>query len=128
MDYRDFKLSEVIISLGSNHGNRIGNVAKAIEWLHCFSDNFKCSSIYETPEIHGKGDPYMNAVVRLYTSNPLDTMQLLTKAFERDNGRDEKCRSKGMVPIDIDIVVWNSIILRPLDYSREFFKIGYSQI
>ncbi len=50
------------------------------------------------------------------------------KAYERACGRDEECRSKGLVPIDLDIVMWNGDVVREKDYKQQFFKIGWEQI
>lgn len=121
-------VSEIVVSLGSNFGDRSRNVKAAMQWLKTLSEHYECSLIYETPEIHGKGAPYMNAVAAATTTLDYETLQHLMKNYERSCGRDEKHRVKGEVPIDIDIVVWNSEVVRPLDFSREFFKIGYAQI
>lgn len=128
MNHEKQKVSDIVISLGSNCGNRQKNVREAIEWLSEKLSDCRFSSIYETPEIHGKGKPYMNAVVNASTGQNMESMQSLTKKYEIEHGRNSECRAKGEVPIDIDIVKWDSEILRPLDFSREFFKIGYREL
>lgn len=119
---------EFIVSLGSNYGDRTRNVEEAIFWMNNVADNCKNSSIYETPEIHGIGKPYMNAVLKGVTAISLDILQEMMKMYEIEHGRSMERRVKGEVPIDIDIVIWDSKVIRPLDYGREFFKIGYSQL
>lgn len=121
-------LANVVVSVGSNCGDRTENVRAALEWLSSHIANTRCSDIYETPEIHGKGSPYMNAV--LVGSTPLDIAELndTFKKYELSQGRDADARAAGMVPIDIDIVVWDGEVIRSGDYAASFFKLGYSQL
>ena len=48
--------------------------------------------------------------------------------YSKENGRDEERRRRGEVPIDIDIVLWNAKTVRPADFAREFFQIGFREI
>lgn len=121
-------LANVVVSVGSNCGDRAENVRGALEWLSAHIMDTRCSDIYETPEIHGKGSPYMNAV--LVGSTPQDIAELNAsfKKYELSQGRDADARAAGMVPIDVDIVVWNGEVIRPGDYAATFFKLGYGQL
>lgn len=116
-----------IISIGSNFGNREKNVRNAIEWLSSNDDVIiiKRSDIYETPEVYGNGSAYINAVAEIGTSLSLGLLTDRVKKFEISSGRNSECRDLGLVPIDIDIVVWNQEVIRPKDFSCDFFKIGY---
>lgn len=122
--------STVILSIGSNCGDRRANVSQSLAWLSTQEgvSIIQISDIYETPELHGVGNPYINGVVKINTLLGYDALQNRCKDYEISTGRDNECRAKGMVPIDIDIVIWNNEILRPKDYSCEFFQIGYDQI
>lgn len=119
---------KVVLSLGSNHGDRYANIEEAITWCAGKLNGIKVSSIYETPEIHGIGDPYLNAVVIGESCLSFEELTAATKEFERTHGRDAEARHRGEVPIDIDIVIWDEAIIRPLDFSRQFFQIGYLEI
>ena len=120
--------SIVTLSFGSNHGDRMRNVAAAIGWFQTVATGCRVSSIYETPDVTGHGAPYMNAVASGCTELDYCALNRLAKDFEVEYGRDADCRKRGVVPIDIDIVIWKSETLRPLDFSREFFQIGYREI
>lgn len=50
------------------------------------------------------------------------------KEKEKEMGRDSRCREKGLVPIDIDIVICDGEIWKDWDYRQKFFQIGYSQL
>lgn len=120
--------NRLVLSLGSNCGDREANVRKAADWLGRLLSCIRCSGIYETPEVHEKGSPYMNAVVIGETAENLEAFNAELKQYELRAGRDETCRLMGLVPIDIDIVVCNDEVLRPFDYSSRFFTIGYRHL
>ncbi|MDE7412208.1 MAG: 2-amino-4-hydroxy-6-hydroxymethyldihydropteridine diphosphokinase [Muribaculaceae bacterium] len=121
-------MSEICISIGSNCGDRAGNVEKAIAWLATQLRCLKESDIYETPEVYGRGTPYFNCVAIGETSLSSDEINSLCKEYEVSCGRDAEARLRGEVVIDIDVVIFDGEVLRPVDFSREFFKIGYDQI
>lgn len=118
-------MNKLVISLGSNCGNRTNNVKQAADWLSRLLQDAACSEIYETPEIHGVGDPYMNAVIIGLSDNDYDSLNSCFKQYEIRAGRNDDARNRGEVPIDIDIVIWNDNVIRHSDYSANFFKIGY---
>lgn len=121
---------KVVIGLGANCGNRRKSVAKAIEWLRSMLSDTEASEIYETPPYGHAGAPYMNAVViGIHTrGDSLGDFECECKRYEIEYGRDELARSRNLVPIDIDIVMVGDEILRPADFSRSFFQIGYKQL
>lgn len=118
--------SKLVLSIGSNCNSHY--VECAVEWLKDQLTNFKSSAFYETPSAKGDGKPYINAVVAGYTPSDFEKFNGFLKEYEKASGRDSKCRELGLVPIDIDIVIWDGQILRPWDYRQTFFKIGYMAI
>ena len=118
----------VVLSLGSNCGNRNAQVSKAMTWLSSLLADVSSSPVYETPEAYGRGDLYMNAVVKGETPIPIEALNRLFKDYEYAHGRDCASRRKGEVPIDIDIVIAGDDILRPRDFNQQFFQIGYRQL
>lgn len=121
-------MTEIVMSIGSNCGDRRMNVEKAIGWLSAMLEKPEISSIYETPEIHGREETYMNAVIRGKDEGEMADFDMLLKSYELENGRTPVARMKGEVPIDIDIVIWDGEIVRPRDYAHEFFQIGFREI
>lgn len=124
------KSSNVILSLGSNCGDRWQMVSNAKEWIANENGLSMTSQteIYETPALQGVGEPYMNAVVECECYCSFDELNARLKAYEMSCGRDTQCRERGMVPIDIDIVVWDDVIVRRKDFNCDFFKKGYDVI
>lgn len=119
---------EVILSVGSNCGDRQSQVADGTSWLQELLENSKQSSIYSTGDCHGGMRDYFNAVVKGVTSLSIEELDSHCKDYELSHGRTPEARSIGDVPIDIDVVVYDNEIVRPNDFRREFFQIGYQQL
>lgn len=119
---------EVILSVGSNCGDRCSQVESGIGWLKDLLLNPKVSSIYSTGDCHGGPRDYYNAVVKGRTFMENEVLDLMCKEFELNHGRTPEARNQGDVPIDIDVVVYDNEIIRPNDFRRDFFQIGYQQI
>lgn len=118
----------IILSIGSNLSPRHQRVADAMCWLHNVLQIKSESQLYETPEIHGKDISYINSVVIADTDESLETINARIKKYEIECGRNEECRARGIVPIDIDIVVVDSEIVRSRDYSCDFFQKGFLEL
>lgn len=120
--------NEVILSIGSNVTPRRCRVAEALDLMRGMLSDCMVSDIYETPEIHGTGRPYMNAVIYGKTDMDHTDLKEETKRVEVCAGRDNEARARGDVPVDIDIVVWNGDVVRPNDFRQSFFRIGAGMI
>ena len=118
----------VVLSLGSNCGNRQSQIEGALDWLKETLMQTEASSIYETPCAMKAGRPYLNAVVKGFFSGTGEELEDLLKEKEKEMGRTSKCRERGDVPIDIDIVVMNGGIVREWDFRQKFFQQGYSEL
>lgn len=118
----------VVLSIGSNCGDRPSLVKETIEWLKTVLIQMDYSDIYETPCALKAGKPYMNAVVKGFFQGDGMDLESMLKDKEREMGRDQKCREKGDVPVDIDIVIENGGIIKPWDFRQKFFQTGYSQL
>lgn len=118
---------EVVLSLGSNDGDRHANVASAIKWLQETLERCRSSSIYETEAIGG-GYPYMNAVAKGEWNGTAEELDSLCKEYERRHGRDQKARMLKRVPVDIDIVIVDGIVVRQRDYGFDYFRRGLNEL
>ena len=119
---------EVVLSIGSNFGNKRKSVSDAIAWLESLLESPHASSIYETPEIYGRTENYMNAVVTAATAMDYEGLNAALKRYETSHGRTPMRRERGEVPVDIDIVVWDDEVIRPRDFNHSFFQIGYREV
>lgn len=118
---------ETILAIGSNCGDKEANVDAAVSWLHGAAKVETVSSFYSSPDIKGTGHTYLNAVVKALYVGSVEEFNSLIKNYEKQAGRDEECRSRGLVPIDIDIVIAEGVVLRPKDYRAEYFIKGFKE-
>lgn len=119
---------EVVLSLGSNYGDREKSVGAAIEWLRHQLTGFRASHIYETLPVGHPGNSYINAVVSGCYDGRLENLDSLCKKYEMAHGRDADARIRGIVPVDIDVVMACGDILRLRDFKCAFFQTGYQEI
>jgi 2-amino-4-hydroxy-6-hydroxymethyldihydropteridine diphosphokinase len=97
---------KVYLGLGSNLGDRMSNLASAVERLSRKITIKKISSVYETEPVYYKEQPlYLNAALCAVTE--LDPFELLrfVKGIEGDLGRQTSFRNAPRT-IDIDILFY----------------------
>lgn len=116
------------IGLGSNTPDREEQIKKAIDFLRDRLSKCDVSSVYESEAFNGKDAPYFNAVVHGYTSDDYDTVISSLKTWEAEAGRTKAETSVGIIPIDLDLVIWNQHIKRPKDFERHYFNQGYREL
>ncbi len=119
-------MASVVLSVGSNCGCE--NVRVACEWLEKMLDRPVVSGLYQTPAVNGGIRDYVNAVVSGLTDMTSDSLNACLKEYELLCGRDESCRRSGIVPVDIDIVIFDGKVIREWDFRQTFFTIGYSEL
>lgn len=93
------------------------------------------SSLYENgahiiarSEVYTVSLPYYNCVTEISTDSGLPELVSLTKSLEKEMGRNKYMKAMSIVPIDIDIVIFDGVILRQSDYSSDYFMLGYSRV
>lgn len=99
------------LGLGSNVGDRLSNILRAIDLLRNFLNIEKISTIYESKPWGVEDQPhFLNCVLAGETS--LSPMELLkeVKRIERDVGRRKRFRW-GPREIDIDILLYGEEVL-----------------
>jgi len=101
----------VYLSLGSNLGDRAGNLETAIEHLEEVGTVVRRSSVYETEPVEVERQPwFLNCVVAIETE--LMPKQFLSRvlAIEQKMGRG-RTQPKGPRPIDIDILLFGGSVV-----------------
>lgn len=118
----------VILCLGSNTRDARMRIARAIESLSRQLTVVKTSEAYINDDDTGRGAPYLNMVARCITTMPLDRLADMLADLETEGGRTSSSKADAVMPLDIDIVVWDNDIVSPHDFSRPYFTTGYRQI
>ena len=103
--------TEVYLGLGSNLGDKRGNIERAVERLREISTGLTVSSFYETAPVGVTLQPsFVNAVCGMWTR--LDVFELLREL--RDIQRDAGVRGpvlNGPRALDIDILLYGSLVV-----------------
>ena len=96
----------VAIALGSNLGDRIGNLRAAVKELEARGVTvLRCSGTWETAPVPSDQPAYLNAAVAVETAlAPLELLAVL-KAIEHAFGRRPE-RRWGPRPLDLDILLY----------------------
>jgi len=99
----------IYLALGSNLGDRRGNLAAALQQLRDIMDICTVSSIYETEPVGFADQPrFLNIVCSGRTSLPAQDFLAQAKAIETSLGRQVTFRN-GPRPIDIDILFYDDM-------------------
>jgi len=95
-----------------------------------FSENhWSMAVLTEGHEIEvGENSRYLNAVCAVNTEKDCDSIQLFLKKTESDLGRIRGVEAQGRVAIDMDLVEWNDVILRPKDAKQEYYKVCLKEL
>ena len=105
----------IYISIGSNQGNRLNNLRKAVEYLkQLYSSNFETSIILETKAIlpsnapNSWDQPYLNMIVRGNIILPPHELLQNLQNIEIEIGRSKNNNKWAPRIIDLDILRWNN--------------------
>lgn len=117
-------MNRAIISLGSN----IADKETILQHTLC---NLDYKIVAATPPYidscdNNNDSPYMNIIAIIDTNDDCAVMKSRFKEIEKKAGRRPQDKETGIIPLDIDIVIFNNEIIRPTDYNRPYFKHGYS--
>ena len=119
-----------IICLGSNHSEGNDIIKRCLLMIGEYISIKRISDIYPSSSLNLKGERenYYNCVFEGFTNLELSFLEKKFKIIELLLGRDDEARKKGIVPIDIDIIILNMAIIRDKDYRSQYFQKGYKQI
>jgi 2-amino-4-hydroxy-6-hydroxymethyldihydropteridine diphosphokinase len=101
----------VYLGLGSNLGDRMGNLRSAVERLSQKLTVKKVSSVYETEPVYFKEQPlYLNAALSAVTNLAPFELLRFVKDIETDLGRQPSFRNAPRT-IDIDILFYGHRVI-----------------
>ena len=116
----------IVFGISSNAEDRETKIHDAIEEIKALIPDLKTSEAYSSPCYNNAGPDYLAVVAKGDTEIPADRLEVFVKAFEWNLGRDRDAESNGIVNIDIDIVVCDDKILKPVDYESQGFAHALS--
>ena len=121
-------MNTIVISIASNTIDRRWQMEHGIDWLKKNLTGAKVSSVYNTSAVNGRDHDYLNAVMTGRTRKSLEEIEAFFKQYENVCGRTQANKVRGIVPIDIDIIMWNDEVLRMRDFSQLYFQRGWQEL
>ena len=122
--------NQVVLSLGTNQGNRLRNIENGIELIHQeVGTVIKISKLYETPSWGFDGDAFYNCALVLHSFSSAHKIldQILKIEQQLGRVRDATIKYQSRI-IDIDLIAFNEEIIdtenlqvpHPLMQNRNF--------
>ena len=129
-------MHKVFLGLGSNVGNKIENIKKAINLLQEKINNIEVAPFYVSKAVgYENQDDFVNTVLKGYTKlNPFELLEF-TKQVEKQVGRIYRFHW-GPREIDIDILFYDDLVINTEDLviphpriqERDFVLIPLSDL
>ncbi|OGU75966.1 MAG: 2-amino-4-hydroxy-6-hydroxymethyldihydropteridine diphosphokinase [Ignavibacteria bacterium RBG_16_34_14] len=111
------------IALGSNKGDKLDYLRKAINKIKQECEVEICSSLYETKPLGNfNQENFLNAVIKISTGYSLIELFNFLKGIEKELGRS-KTEKWGEREIDLDILFFNDVV-----YSDEIITVPHKGI
>lgn len=115
-------LNRVIVGLGSNKDSET-NIKRAGELLRNYLIVSRFSeAVYTEPLGDVKDGPFLNQVVVGYVPDGPEEVVRVFKQTETLLGRTPEDKKRGSIPIDIDLIQWNDLVLKPDDLKRDYIS------
>ena len=116
-----------LICLGSNFGYSERLKAARCALQRFFSD-IRFGMEMETEAIGGKWlSPFCNQLAIFTSDLSAFDIRLILKRIEKENGRLPEDKEKGVVKLDIDLLMVDDEVLKPEDMERDFVKKGLEE-
>ena len=104
--------NQVVLSIGSNKGDRLQNIEKAIEMLHSeVGTVIKVSGLYESASWGFVGDNFYNCAVLMHIHKPINKILKSIQKIEKKLGRIKATNGYEDRTIDLDIISFNNEII-----------------
>ena len=116
---------KVVLSLGSNQGNRLENIENCIQLIHQkIGLILRVSNLYETPSWGFSSDPFYNCALVLHTSFSAEKILQKIDSIEKELGRIRQNTENYQARIiDIDIIIINEEV-----HHSEVLTIPHQQM
>lgn len=102
---------EVYLGLGSNMGDRQGNLSRALDLISRKLQMGEVSSVYDTEPMGDVSQPrFLNMVCQVYTRIAPEALLILAKGIETKLGRASG-KPNAPRPIDIDILLYGDRVI-----------------
>lgn len=116
------KRVKIVVALGSNV-NQKSNVEKAQALLKSTFDGMTFGTgMWTEPIGLSESNKFLNVIGMGYTCVNRERVEMALKNIERKCGRRKSLSSKGVIPIDIDLLLFDSEQFHEADWSRPYMQ------
>ncbi len=107
-------MHELYVGIGSNLGDRQGNILAALQRLRARAQIIAVSSFFESAAAHGaEGPAYLNVAAALRSELDAEAFRRFSRDVELAVGRARGTRRLAPRPIDVDLLVFDGAIVQP---------------
>jgi GTP cyclohydrolase IV len=122
-------MHEIVVGIGSNLGDRQGNILAALQRLRARVDVTAVSAFYESAAAcGGEGPPYLNVAAALRTELTPEDFDRFARDVELAVGRAAGTRKLAPRPIDIDVLAVDDHVVRDDLETRPFNAVPLAEI
>ncbi len=114
-------MHDFYVGIGSNLGDRQGNVLAALQRLRSRAEISAVSSFYESAAAGGaEGPAYLNVAAALRSELDLEAFRRFARDVELAVGRSRSSAKLQPRPIDLDLLVYDGEVVQPHLESRPY--------
>lgn len=118
-------MAKALISLGANTPDKKKRLDDAIVAIAQIAGIKAQTPIYETPAEGSTATlPYANALILIETEAEYDELRATFKQWEAQAGRTPESKAQGIIPLDVDIITWNDMVIKERDMEFNYMKKG----
>ncbi len=111
-------MPDIYVGVGSNIDPE-ANISTAVEMLRDEYGVIESSSVYRNPPVGFDGDDFLNLVLRFQSSIDPALVEQLLSHLEQRAGRERALTSLGSRRLDLDLLLYGSLIDAPLRLPHE---------
>lgn len=117
-----------LLCMGSNT-NRFTQLSDARKVLSEAFPDIHFGELMETQAIgSGFHSPFSNQLASFITALSPGAVHDLFKVLEHRSGRLSTDKAAGIVKLDIDLLMYDNVVLKPEDMKREYIKQGLTKL
>lgn len=120
-------MPKVLIAIGSNTEART-NIAKALSLLSEIIKDLRTTRLYDNMSVEGPSCMFTNALVSGTTSSDANQISKHLKDIELICGRQKEDKAKGIIRIDLDLLLFDSTRFHENDWEKDYIKLLYSEL
>ncbi|WP_239060695.1 2-amino-4-hydroxy-6-hydroxymethyldihydropteridine diphosphokinase [Bacteroides sp. 519] len=114
--------------MGSNSGKEEKLLFARTHLTHLFSSIIFGEEIETKPLFIANDSLFLNQVARFESEQNPEEVRCLMKQIESSAGRTKEDTARGIIALDIDILMVDDIVLKPEDMKRQYVIDGIKTI